>query len=127
MQTLILQLLEAKRLEEAAKERRLEIEQALLAQINDQLRPEGQTKIKLPGYTITVTCSFNRRIDQSVLDAVREVIPSHLMDEAFRWKPEVNLTGLRRIYAEYPAVHFALSQAITTTPAKPSIKIEQDT
>ena len=125
MNALIEEFLLAKRLEDEAKERRIEAEQAILAELYT-LKPEGQTKVKESGYTITVTTSFNRRIDGSVLGAISDHIPKHLLDQAIRWKPEVNLTGLRYLQTANPDTYAILAQAITTTPAKPSIRIEKD-
>lgn len=121
---LILELVVAKALEEKARERRIEAEQAILAEIGE-IKAEGQTAIKAVGYKLTVTGSMNRRIDGSVLAAVRESIPAALFDQAIRWKPEVNLTGLRYLQNSEPDTYSILAGAITTTPAKPSVRVEK--
>jgi hypothetical protein len=121
---LIEELVRAKRIEDEARERRIEAEQAIIAELGE-IKPEGQTAIKAGGYKLTVTGSMNRRIDGSVLAAVRESIPAALFDQAIRWKPEVNLTGLRYLQNNEPDTYSILAEAITTTPAKPSVRVEK--
>lgn len=121
---LIEELMRSKRIEEEAKERRIEAEQAILAELGE-LKPEGQTVVKEAGYKVTITGSMNRRIDGAVLELIRQTIPAALFDQAIRWKPEVNLTGLRYLQNNEPDTYAILAEAITTTPAKPSVRVEK--
>ena len=121
---LILELIVAKSLEEKARERRIDAEQAIIAELGE-IKAEGQTVVKDGRYKVTITGSMNRRIDQAVLELIRQTIPAPLFDQAIRWKPEVNLTGLRYLQNNEPDTYSILAEAITTTPAKPSVRVEK--
>jgi hypothetical protein len=120
---LILELIVAKSLEEKARERRIEAEQAIIAELGE-IKAEGQTVVKDGRYKVTITGSMNRRIDQAVLELIRQTIPKALFDKGIRWKPEVNLTGLRYLQNNEPDTYSILAEAITTTPAKPSVRVD---
>jgi len=120
---LIEELLRAKNIEEAARERRIDAEQAILTELGE-VKAEGQTVVKDGRYKVTITGSMNRRIDGAVLELIRQTIPGALFDQAIRWKPEVNLTGLRYLQNNEPNTYSILAEAITTTPAKPSVRVD---
>ncbi|HAI59232.1 MAG TPA: hypothetical protein DCM32_05080 [Xanthomonadaceae bacterium] len=123
MNALIRELLDAKAAEEAARERRIAAETALLAELQTD-KAEGSTTYKLDAYKVTVTAGINRRIDRAVLAHIRADMSPALFKRAIRWIPEVDVTGLRYLQNNEPDAYRVLANAITATPAKPSVKVE---
>lgn len=109
----------AKRDEDAAVARRREIDQQIAARLAQADKPEGSVSQSLDGYKLTVTYGVNRKIDADTLQRDWAQLP-HAVAEAFRWKPEVNTTELRKLAPELQAI---AAVYYTTTPAAPSIKI----
>lgn len=120
---LIQALIDAKAAEDAARERRIDAETELLAELPIH-KPEGSTTFKVDDYKVTVTTGVNRRIDSALIEHVRATIPPALFEQAVRWKPEANPAGIRYLQNNEPEVYTVLAQAITATPAKPSVRVE---
>lgn len=124
MESLSADWMEAKEAERQAQEKRLLIEKELIsmAEIGDQF--EGSKTIKPQGYKIRITRSFRRKVDGEKLQAVAE---EHglfsCLQELFRWKPEIDKKAWDSAEEQVTRV---LSVAITTTPGKPSVTIEQE-
>ena len=74
---------------------------------------------------MTATFGVNRTIDRAALESVREVIPVALFEQAVEYKPALVLAGLRYLQSNEPDTYRVLAQAITSKPAKPSVKVER--
>lgn len=120
---LITTYLAAKAAEDAWRDARIAAELALADSI-PSTKDEGSTTAKDGAYKVTVTRTINRRIDREVLGAVRQAIPEALFDRAVRWKPDLDMAGVRYLQSNEPVVYAALAQAITAAPGKPSVKVE---
>lgn len=115
--------LEAAKIEEArATAKRLEAEQRMLSLI--EAKDEGSVTARGHAYRVTVTYGVNRTVDPAALEAVREKLAPAIFERAFRFKPDVNLTGLRYLQANEPELYAIAAQAITAKPAKPSVRVE---
>ena len=116
--------LEAAKIEEsAATIRRLDAESALLAIIGD-LPAEGTFRHSAGGLTAIVQTSVRRTVDQSKLLEVAPYIPEAIRNRLIRWKPDLDTHELRYIESNEPRLYEIVAEAVTTKPAKPSIRIE---
>ncbi|NCC85702.1 MAG: hypothetical protein EOM03_16500 [Clostridia bacterium] len=114
--------LEAKEREQLAIDERREIEDyltnAMFALSEDF---EGSQSLTLDDYKLTVTGRMNRKVDA---DRVQELAREHgltaAIEDLFSWKADVRMTEWRQAD---PAITGLFSEAITTTPGRPSYKI----
>lgn len=85
---------------------------------------EGTIKAGAGRYSVKVTQRMNRRIDgEQVQQIARDRgIDWQTVNSLFRWKPEVNLKVWRKTAPELTGL---FAEAITTTPAKPTVKVEE--
>lgn len=73
-------------------------------------------------YEVKITCRQDSKVDS---DAVQEIaqeegIPNKVLQDLFRWKPEVNATKWKAASKEITG---KLAKAITVKPGRPSFKI----
>ena len=113
--------LKAKKAEEKAKERRLEIENEILDGL--RLPIEGTTTEDGDEYKVKVTTKITRSVDaDKAVEIATTSGRDDLLNKLFRWKPEVN----KAIWdAEDPEIIKIFSAAVTAKNAKPSISIEK--
>lgn len=111
--------LAAKQDEDAARAARLEIEEAIVAQMPG--KDEGATSIENDAVRVVVTRKLNRKVDADALKDAWESLPATL-HKAFNWKPDLSVSVFRKLDADEAA---QCLKFITTTPAKPSIKVEE--
>lgn len=116
----VLQL--AKMNEARAAEARIEAEKALIALMPP--KDEGSVQLIGASYKVTIEYGFNRTIDRAALAAIKSSVPPALFEQAIDYKPAIVLKGLRLLQSNEPDAYAALAQAITSRPAKPSVKIE---
>ena len=110
----------AKASEERAKAERYDIEKALLALL--PAKEEGTVSSEAAGMKITAGFKLTRKADTLALRAsVGWLLGQQRENGSFKWAAEVSITEIRRASE---AVQAETAQYITTSPAKPSIKIE---
>ncbi len=113
-----------KAMERYAAEKRREIEDAMIEQLQIQ-QAEGSSTIKADGYKVKVTQRFNRTIDS---DALQEIAAenglTHHLGSLFRWKPDIDAKAWKSAGEEITA---PLLAAITTKLGRPSFSIEPET
>jgi hypothetical protein len=105
-------------------EARLQLERAegaLLAAVPFEL--EGSTTTRSTHYKITTTGKLTRAVDAQQLEAVRSIVPSAIFDRVVRFKPDLSLRELRYVEQNEPELYRAFATAITTSPAKTSVKV----
>lgn len=110
--------LAAKAAEDAAKARRYEIEEQIVAALPGA--DEGTATEKTDTVKVSVTRKLTRAVDT---DALREAWASiqPTVQKAFTWKADLSVSVLRKLDSQ------ELEQAqryITTKPAKASVKVE---
>lgn len=113
----------AKFAEAKATAERLRAEQALVELM--PAKTEGSASMKGGEYKVSITYAMNRTVDGPALAAVRDSITPDLLDQAITYKPSLVLAGLRYLQNNEPDAYAVLAQAITSKPAKPSVKIER--
>lgn len=112
----------AKIAENAAKQARIDAEAAVLAHAT--ARDEGSTTVRGQRYKAVVTYGVNRTVDAAALSAIAGTIPAALLLQAIEYKPSLRVVGLKYLRGNEPDVYAVLAQAITATPAKPSVRLE---
>ena len=120
LEQLIAARLAAKRDEDAAVAARRALDGQIAELLKDPAKVEGTVSQKIEGYKISVTFSVTRKADADKLQKEWDKLPASVA-AAFRWKPEVSTTELRKLEGIDATV---AASFITTTPASPSIKIE---
>jgi hypothetical protein len=120
LEQLITARLAAKRDEDAAVAARRALDGQIAELLKDPAKVEGTISQKIEGYKISVTYAVSRKADADKLQKEWDKLPASVA-AAFRWKPEVSTTELRKLEGIDATV---ASSFITTTPASPSIKIE---
>lgn len=107
----------------AAQQRVAMAEAALLAAVPAKL--EGSLTTALEFYKVTTTGKLNRALDAAKLEALRAAIPATIFDRVIRYKPDLSLRDLRYMEDNEPEYYRAFAGAITTKPAKTSLKVER--
>jgi hypothetical protein len=120
LEQLITARLAAKRNEDAAVAARRALDGQIAELLKDPAKVEGTVSQKIEGYKISVTYAVTRKADADKLQKEWDKLPASVA-AAFRWKPEVSTTELRKLEGIDATV---AASFITTTPASPSIKIE---
>lgn len=112
----------AKASEDRAKAERYEIEKSMLALL--PVKEEGTVSSNdASGMKISATYKLTRKADADALkDQWGNLSPT--IQAAFTWKPDVSITQLRALEKAAPEDYATALHFITTSPAKPSIKIE---
>ena len=111
----------AKASEDRAKAERYEIEKAMLCLM--PTKEEGTVSSEAAGMKVTASYKLTRKADGDALTQAWQTLPA-TVQAAFTWKPEVSITQLRALEKAAPTDYAFAAQFITTSPAKPSIKIE---
>jgi hypothetical protein len=115
------QWVEAKAAEQAAQEKRRQIEDAMSAIIDLPADFEGTKSFDAGFFKISTVCRINHKIDSARL---QEVAAEHGLSEylssLFRWKPEISAKNWK---AADESITKPLLEAITATPGRPSFSI----
>lgn len=118
--TLALELNEAKKIEEAARLARIEVENRIIAELG--VKDEGSQSHKGEQYKITITGKINRTLDIAAWDAVKNHIPEKYWPVKF--KPEIDVTGLKWLRENESGIYATACQAISSKTGKPSVTLE---
>jgi hypothetical protein len=110
--------LKAKADEEAAREQRVAIETRMVAFLGDAVPTEGT--INADG--ITVRTSMTRKWDQAKLTSLAAAIDPSYWPFRAEWKEDRKAS---RVFEErFPELWKHVSSALTLTPDKPAVKVE---
>ena len=112
----------AKFAEARATAERLRAEQALVELM--PAKTEGSVSMKGADFKVSITYAMNRTVDAPALAAIRDQVAPGLLEQAITYKPSLVLAGLRYLQSNEPDAYAILAQAITSKPAKPSVKVE---
>lgn len=115
-------IMAAKAAEQTARDERVSAESELVAAI-DSLPTEGSYNSEFGRFNVTVRTSINRKTTREALEAIADRVPEAYRKRLIRWKPEVDLRELRFIQNNEPELAAIVSEAITETPAKPSVTV----
>lgn len=118
------ELLKAKRFEDAATERRIELEREIIELLG--IRDEGSMTHKIgDGFKVVITAKKSRKMDWDMLDA----IPLSKLPESLRpvkVKRELDERGVKYLRDNEPELYAVLSPALTVTPTKPQVIVTSD-
>jgi hypothetical protein len=113
-------LYEARQVEREANERRVELEEELIALVG--AREEGSKTHTIGDFKITITGKLNRKIDWEIFDdSIASQIPESL--QPVKIKRELDETGVKYLANNEPQLYKLLSKALTIKPAKTAVTI----
>lgn len=113
-------LYEARIAEREANEKRVALEEELIAVLG--AKEEGSQTHKVGDYTITIEGKLTRKIDWKAFDAfVAPKLPESL--HPVKLVREVDVKGVKYLANNEPSMYSLLSKALTVTPAKTYVKI----
>jgi hypothetical protein len=113
-------LFEAKLAEKEANERRVALEEELIALVG--AREEGSQTHEIGDYKITITGKLNRKIDWDLFDqSIAAKIPQTL--QPVKIKRELDDTGVKYLANNEPQIYKLLAKALTVKPAKTAVTI----
>lgn len=117
--------LDAKMHERAVTARRREVEDQLITALRINDKSEGTKRIESSGYNIAVEFKVNRKVDGKKLIEVAAAngIGNEILQQIFRWKPEINMRDWK---SADRSIILALSNAVTTSEARPSVTITKE-
>jgi hypothetical protein len=111
--------LDAKAEENAARAKRIEIEEELLAIL--PCREEGSQTSKLEnGMRVVTEGRLNRSIDAKALADDWNELPA-IIQGSFHWKPDLKITCFKSLEDDHKAL---IAKYVTTKPAKSGVKVE---
>jgi hypothetical protein len=114
------ELFEAKLAEKEANERRVALEEELIALVG--AREEGSQTHDIGDYKITITGKLNRKIDWDLFDqSIAAKIPQDL--QPVKIKRELDDTGVKYLANNEPQIYKLLAKALTIKPAKTAVTI----
>ena len=111
--------LDAKAEENAARAKRIEIEEELLSIL--PCRKEGSQTSKLEnGMRVVTEGRMTRSIDAKVLQDDWNDLPA-IIQGTFHWKPDLKITCFKSLEDDHKAL---IAKYVTTKPAKSGVKVE---
>ena len=111
--------LDAKAEENAARAKRVEIEEELLAIL--PCREEGSQTIKLEnGMRVVTEGRMTRSIDAKALQDDWNDLPA-IIQGTFHWKPDLKITCFKSMDDDQKSL---IAKYVTTKPAKAGVKVE---
>ncbi len=123
LDNLCIQLREFKKLESDARDARIALEEQVTTLLGD--KEEGTVSEKTEQFKVSITYGLTRKIDEKVWNEVKDSIEESLRSVIhYVEKPELDLKGLRWLKANRPDVFATVSQALTVSPRKPTVKVE---
>lgn len=112
----------AKQAEDEAIAERRRIDEQLAELLKDPNKPEGAISQKLEdlGLKLTITYKINRSVDAKKLQAEWDKLSAGAQ-AAFKWKPEVSVSELRKLEGIDATV---AATYITSKPGAPGVEIQ---
>jgi hypothetical protein len=116
--------LKAKAAEEEAKAARVAVEEKIEEALQIPESFEGSKTHEIENFKLRVSRKNSQKIDsKKLVEIATQKKLEPLLQKLFRWKPEIKKKDWDRAKAE---VRLAFSEAITTTPGKVSIRVEEN-
>lgn len=120
LEHLVPMFIEAKRAEDEAKKKRVEIEERILAVA--PAREEGSVTVETGGFKLTTTGKLSYKADD--LNALREICrswDSNLVP--IKTTSALDETGCKYLRANRPELWAQIARVVTIAPAKSSVKV----
>lgn len=116
------ELFEAREAEKKANERRVELEEELIALLGQ--KEEGSQTHEVGDYKVTITGKLIRKIDWDLYDqSIAAKIPESL--QPVKVKRELDDTGVKYLANNEPQIYRLLAKALTIKPAKTAVTISK--
>ncbi len=116
------ELFEAREAEKKANERRVELEEELIAILGQ--KEEGAQTHEVGDYKVTITGKLIRKIDWDLYDqSIAAKIPESL--QPVKVKRELDDTGVKYLANNEPQIYRLLAKALTIKPAKTAVTISK--
>ena len=114
----------AKLAEDQAKTNRLHAEEEVLKFVDS--KDEGSVTTIGTDYKAVTSYSMTRTVDEVAIARLKKDkrVPLTVLKKVFPVSHKLSLTELRKVMADQPDTYRELAAAVTTKPAKPTIKIE---
>jgi hypothetical protein len=120
MQKLVATFIKAKQVEQKAHSKRLLAENALIAALAGEIKPEGTTTRVVGVHKVVVITKLTRKLNYEAYKAL--AIPADLGFVVM--SPAIDLKALRIAEIATPEL---VAKCVTVSPAKTSVKIEEVT
>lgn len=121
--TLVVQWVEQKRIEEQANKRRVEIESQIIAALGEP--DEGSATHELvDGSKLTITSKITRTVDEAAWRSIMADIPEHLRPITFAERAVLDLKGLRWLMENEPRMYNVVAAAVTAKKAKSALSLK---
>lgn len=121
VQALARDWLDAKRAENAASKRRIEIEEQLAQAL--EVPEEGSKTHKIDGFKVTLTQPVTRKLDVDAWEKVKGQISADLAP--VKVKLEADATGCKWLANNEPKLWRKIAAAFETKPGKIGVKVEE--
>lgn len=115
------QWLDAKRAEQQAAAKRLEIERDLIKHVG--VTNEGVVTYQGDVFTIKTTGKLTRTLDDAAVSRHWDSLPAEVQ-ACIKWKPALDLKNFRALESMRDDLAPTLHQYLTVKPAKPSVSVE---
>ena len=116
--------LKAKAAEEEAKAARVAVEEKIEEALQIPESFEGSKTHEIENFKFRVSRKNSQKIDsKKLIEIATQKKLEPFLQELFRWKPEIKKREWDKVEAK---VRLAFSEAITTTPGKVSIRVEEN-
>ncbi len=112
----------AKKEATSAAEKLADVQAAIVSMLPK--KDEGAVTQAIDDTKVTVTYSVNRTVNTRALQSLWGELPANAQS-CFAWKASVAVKEMRAAQQMDAAAYAAAAQFITTTPAKPALKIEK--
>ena len=117
-------LADAKRIEDEAKAKRIQIEEKIVAKLQKDLGTEGTFNFETPSVKIKVGTALYRTVDQDKVASDEWMkLPAGVRETVFRWKADLQLSNLRSLEQLDPKSFKLVQKFYTSKDAKPSVTI----
>lgn len=120
---LVVDLIDARRAEDVANRRRIEIEAAIVAAVGEP--DEGSVTHELAdGSRLTITAKVTRVVDEAIWRSIMAQVPEALRPITFVEEAKLDTKGLRYLKEHEPEVYAYCARAITAKRAKTAVSVK---
>jgi len=123
LEMLCADLIRAKAAEYQANESRIEVEREIIALVG--LPDEGAKTVDAEGYKVKVTQDIRRKLDEKKYALIADQIPEAIRPVKVVEELKVEAAGIRWLRDNEPGYYKLFCTAMTETPAKPSVRVEE--
>jgi hypothetical protein len=113
---------EAKANEELARNARLSAEERILSLCG--VKEEGTTTVKTEWFKVATVGNLTRTLLVDELPKVQGLIDQRIYEQVIKHEPKLSVSGLKAVATANPDAYRVLLAAVTTKPAKATVKVE---